>query len=246
MEIAFDPDKDAINRRQHGLSLADAERMDFDTALYAADDRYDYGEQRIQALGLIDGRLPMLVFTMRGVVLRAISLRKANGREGSMSIERDPPPADVDENPAWTEADFARAKPFKEGFPVPYQAWKNRVGRPPVQSPKVHIGFRLAADVVDGVRATAKDTTPAWRRCCVMRWRTGCFDRRRDERALRAVSCRKTQGSGGLVVVETVQPLFQCVIIDAQSCIDIGFRLGEYEPLFPETVRSLRRGFRGA
>ncbi len=81
MKIAFDPNKDVINRQKHGLSLADAERMDFDTAIYAPDDRYDYGEDRTQALGLIDGRLHMLVFTMRGEALRAISLRKANPRE---------------------------------------------------------------------------------------------------------------------------------------------------------------------
>ena len=30
------------------------------------------------------------------------------------------------------------------------------MGRPRVESPKVHIGFRLAADVVEGVRATGK------------------------------------------------------------------------------------------
>ena len=28
------------------------------------------------------------------------------------------------------------------------------MGRPPVESPKIHIGFRLAADVVKGIRAT--------------------------------------------------------------------------------------------
>ncbi len=81
MKIEFDPDKDAANRQKHGLSLADAERMDFDAAIYVSDDRYDYGEDRIQALGSIGGRLHMLVFTMRGDVLRAISLRKANPRE---------------------------------------------------------------------------------------------------------------------------------------------------------------------
>ncbi len=81
MKIEFDPDKDAINRQKHGLSLADAERMDFDTAIYRPDGRYDYGEDRIRSLGPIDGRLHMLVFTMRGDVLRAISLRKANPRE---------------------------------------------------------------------------------------------------------------------------------------------------------------------
>ena len=81
MKIEFDPDKNAINQQKHGLSLADAERMDLGTAAIDADLRYAYGEGRFQALGLIGGRLHMLVFTMRGDVLRVISLRKANPRE---------------------------------------------------------------------------------------------------------------------------------------------------------------------
>ena len=81
VDIEFDPAKDRANRRKHGLSLADAARMDFDTALYLRDDRIDYGEERYQALGMIGERLHMLVFTMRGDALRAISLRKANPEE---------------------------------------------------------------------------------------------------------------------------------------------------------------------
>ena len=81
MKVEFDPNKDSSNRQKHGLSLAEAERMDLGTAAIDADRRYAYGEGRFQALGLIDGRLHMLVFTMRGDVIRAISLRKANPRE---------------------------------------------------------------------------------------------------------------------------------------------------------------------
>lgn len=58
-----------------------------------------------------------------------------------------------DDNPELTEADFARAKPFAELFPEQHQSWK-RLGRPPVEKPKVHIGFRLAADVVERIRAS--------------------------------------------------------------------------------------------
>ena len=61
----------------------------------------------------------------------------------------------AEDNPELTAEDFARAKPFSEVFPEPYKAWK-KLGRPPVVSPKVHIGFRLAADVVDGIRATGR------------------------------------------------------------------------------------------
>ena len=58
-----------------------------------------------------------------------------------------------DENPAWTARETAEAKPFAEIFPVQFATWKRR-GRPPAEAPKVHIGFRLAADVVARVRAT--------------------------------------------------------------------------------------------
>lgn len=55
--------------------------MDFESALFILDDRYSYGEERIQVLGMIGDRLHVFVFTPRGGALRAISLRKANLRE---------------------------------------------------------------------------------------------------------------------------------------------------------------------
>lgn len=62
-----------------------------------------------------------------------------------------------EENPEWTAEDFAAAVPFRETFPAQFASWeKNRGGRPKVETPKVHIGFRLAADVVKGVKATGK------------------------------------------------------------------------------------------
>jgi uncharacterized DUF497 family protein len=83
VEIEFDPDKDRSNRDKHGISLAEAEKMDLAAAVVVPDERYRYRERRQRAFGLIDGRLYVLVFTMRGDVLRAISLRKANRREVS-------------------------------------------------------------------------------------------------------------------------------------------------------------------
>ncbi len=66
------------------------------------------------------------------------------------------PPADYDEIPELTDADFARAKPFKEVFPEQFASWKRGRGRPTVETPKMHIGFRLAADVVTGIKATGR------------------------------------------------------------------------------------------
>jgi uncharacterized DUF497 family protein len=45
------------------------------------DHRWDYGEDRFQLYGMIDGRLFFLVYTVRNSVTRIISARKANQRE---------------------------------------------------------------------------------------------------------------------------------------------------------------------
>jgi len=72
-----------------------------------------------------------------------------------VDVDKDPDLIDDEDNPELTEEDFARARPFKEVFPKQYRAWK-KIGRPTVVTPKVHIGFRLAADVVEGIRATGE------------------------------------------------------------------------------------------
>lgn len=79
--IEFDKNKDAANRREHGISLEKARDFDFSGALQMEDTRRDYGEVRTIALGYIGARLHVLVYTMRGEVVRPISLRKANQRE---------------------------------------------------------------------------------------------------------------------------------------------------------------------
>lgn len=81
MDISFDPAKDRINMRRHGISLADARRIDWDSVLERLDDRDDYGEDRYTALGFIDEVLYFVVYVDRNEARRIISLRKANGRE---------------------------------------------------------------------------------------------------------------------------------------------------------------------
>ena len=81
MAITFDPKKDAINTKQHGISLARAEEIDFGWATFLVDDREDYGELRMQAIGFLGARLYSLIFTEDGANVRAISLRKATKEE---------------------------------------------------------------------------------------------------------------------------------------------------------------------
>ena len=48
---------------------------------FQIDDREDYGEVRYRAVSFLDGQLYSLTFTLRGEVVRAISLRKASKQE---------------------------------------------------------------------------------------------------------------------------------------------------------------------
>ena len=77
----WDEDKRAANLARHGVDFAEVHRFAWATALEVRDDRRPYGEERWIALGRLDGRLHVLVFTDRQDVIRVISLRKANARE---------------------------------------------------------------------------------------------------------------------------------------------------------------------
>lgn len=81
MDISYDPAKDARNIALRGLSFARAIDFEWASALIVEDRRRDYGEPRLQALGMIDGRLHALVFTPRAGRIHVISLRRANSRE---------------------------------------------------------------------------------------------------------------------------------------------------------------------
>lgn len=83
MPISFDPSKSERNVRLRGLSFLLTIDFEWDSALIAEDVRQEYGERRFQALGLIHGRLHMLVFTPRDAAIHVISLRRANDRERS-------------------------------------------------------------------------------------------------------------------------------------------------------------------
>jgi len=81
MQIEYDPDKDEINRRKHGVSLGEAAWFEWGTAHIEEDTRHDYGEQRFEATGYIGRRLHVVIFCFRGHARRIISVRKANPRE---------------------------------------------------------------------------------------------------------------------------------------------------------------------
>ena len=81
MRITFDSNKNAANTAKHGVSLALAAKLDWDTAVAWPDTRKDYGEQRQCGIGYIGLHLFFVAYVDRSEGRRIISLRKANSKE---------------------------------------------------------------------------------------------------------------------------------------------------------------------
>ncbi|MEO6320362.1 MAG: BrnT family toxin [Polaromonas sp.] len=81
MHIEFDEAKRAKTLQERGLDFADASHVFAGPTLDQQDGRADYGESRTISMGLLDGRVVVLVWTPRGEARRIISMRYANERE---------------------------------------------------------------------------------------------------------------------------------------------------------------------
>lgn len=81
MRITFDPAKSAKNAIERGLPFDLVAEFQWETAVAEVDACFDYGEQRLQVLGMIGERLHMVVVTFREDAAHIISLRKANEKE---------------------------------------------------------------------------------------------------------------------------------------------------------------------
>lgn len=81
MAIVFDSAKRAQTLADRGLDFADAWRVIDGVKYQFVDDRHDYGEERITTIGMLDGRMVVVVWTRRGEDSHVISMRKANARE---------------------------------------------------------------------------------------------------------------------------------------------------------------------
>ena len=79
--MTWDDQKRQENLRKHGLDFVDVALLFAGNWIEREDVRYNYGEQRWVALGLIRGRTCVCVYTWRDGDRRIISLRKGNSRE---------------------------------------------------------------------------------------------------------------------------------------------------------------------
>ena len=81
MQIEFDHEKRDRALKERGLDFARADEVFAGVNVTAEDARFDYGEPRFTTVGVLDGRMVVMVWTPRGEIRRIISMRKANERE---------------------------------------------------------------------------------------------------------------------------------------------------------------------
>jgi len=81
VNIEFDDVKDATNLAKHGVSLAVGAVILANLVGEVVDDRQDYGERRMNAFGLVQGRLLVCTYTLRNDARRIISVRRASRQE---------------------------------------------------------------------------------------------------------------------------------------------------------------------
>jgi uncharacterized protein len=81
MDIEFDQTKRDKTLQERGLDFARADEVFDGHHFTGLDPRPGYSELRFITTGLLDGRMVVMVWTLRGASRRIISLRKANERE---------------------------------------------------------------------------------------------------------------------------------------------------------------------
>jgi len=81
-DFEWDEAKAADNFGKHGVNFETAIRVFDDAfAIERLDDRENYGEDRYSILGMVDGRLLYVAYTVREGVIRIISARGAEPYE---------------------------------------------------------------------------------------------------------------------------------------------------------------------
>jgi uncharacterized protein len=88
MEITFDPPKRLATLTERGIDFLDAEKVLSGPVFTVEDTRFNYGEERFQTVGFLEGRMVMVVWTPRGEAAHIISMRKCNDKEQKRYAKR--------------------------------------------------------------------------------------------------------------------------------------------------------------
>jgi uncharacterized DUF497 family protein len=82
MRYSWDEKKKRSNLRRHGVAFEDAARIFEGPTLDKVDDRFDYGEVRVYAIGVVDGIEITVIYTDRnGDERRIISAWRSEPHE---------------------------------------------------------------------------------------------------------------------------------------------------------------------
>ncbi len=82
MEFEWDINKAKVNLDKHGIDFADAARIFLDSYRLETALPYDlYRESRYKTTGIVDNRILVVIYTLRGNKIRIISARKAEKYE---------------------------------------------------------------------------------------------------------------------------------------------------------------------
>jgi len=82
MENSFDPNKDAINLKKHGLPLIFGQYIfDDNNHIIIPSIRQIDGEERFKVIGLVEGKIYTAIFVWRNDNPRFISVRRSNKNE---------------------------------------------------------------------------------------------------------------------------------------------------------------------
>lgn len=72
MRYIWDPKKNRHNIANHGIAFSDAIRIFEGATLEKVDDRFEYGEIRVYAIGLVDGMEIAVIYTEVSLAERRI------------------------------------------------------------------------------------------------------------------------------------------------------------------------------
>jgi uncharacterized DUF497 family protein len=81
MDFEWDTAKEKANRKKHGIDFRTAAKVFLDAHVIEFDDRDAADELRFNAIGVVEGRMLYVTYTMRGPVVRIISARGAEPHE---------------------------------------------------------------------------------------------------------------------------------------------------------------------
>ncbi|MCU0729035.1 MAG: BrnT family toxin [Sphingopyxis sp.] len=81
MRLTYDPAKRDETLANRGLDFDDAAKVFAGRHFDRIDDRFDYGEERIVTIGLLETSIIVIVWTQREQSRRIISMRKAHDHE---------------------------------------------------------------------------------------------------------------------------------------------------------------------